>query len=624
MEKGKLPGGIFRERRISAMLFPCVASLVFSAYITVSVLKTGPLYGTRMMAAALAVWLFWFVLFALDSRRIARGRTEKCLKCSLPAAVLLSLFFGLYLAWTVWGSKCLTLAPLEQLDNGTQYLDTLYLSSLAESFRRSLVPSTLLNSEVYIPYHTFSPLLMSAVASVMQVPAFIAYNYMYPVLFIPVYLAAQILAVAAAREYFSGRTGVTVPDLAVIILVNAGFILRSWLEAYGIWKRNLINSESFLIANTMAFICYGIIFHILKHPGEGRKRTNLLLFLLIPAGIFLITWCKMSVGLLFAVSVMYYLFRMHMKELRFWGINVLYGTVLLLALWLFSLMGSVPLPPGQKVYALAAFKEYCTGRLGILGHWLILMILPALFILAEIFRLRKEKRVFATGKTVWIEDLLLTAFIAFLPGFLIVIDGGSASYFSCALEVPALLLLCGHPGFDPEKWIRREGNGRISLKKAVSVFCVLWCIAMCWINKPDNPMSYVTGEHETALSETLTEIRNTYGEHPDEYTIYLDRDNMAARTFKPWLRVEVKTMYVWPAMTGIGVINATYAEDGAVYSYTETRVPQYGKMSNYGVEYTDSNRAITLEEALEKIGELGKKGVIHVTADGYEVLKVSE
>ena len=137
-------------------------------------------------------------------------------------------------------------------------------------------------------------------------------------------------------------------------------------------------------------------------------------------------------------------------------------------------------------------------------------------------------------------------------------------------------------------------------------------------------MNYVTGEHETALNETLTEIRNTYGEHPDEYTIYLDRDNMAARTFKPWLRVEVKTMYVWPAMTGIGVINATYAEDGAVYSYTETRVPQYGKMSNYGVEYTDSNRAITLEEALEQAGERGKKGVIHVTADGYEVLKVSE
>ena len=615
---------VFRERRISTMVFPCAVSLILSGYLSASVMLEGPRYGIRMTAAALAVSLFWLVLLVLDSRRIARGRTEKWLQCSLPAAVLLSLFFGLYLAWTVWGSQCLTLAPLEQLDNGTQYLDTLYLSSLAESFRRSPVPSTLLNNEVYIPYHTFSPLLMSAIAEVMRVPAFIAYNYMYPVLFIPVYAAAQILAVAAAREYFRGRTGVTVPDMAVIILVNAGFVLQPWLNVYGIWKKNLVISESCLIANTMAFICYGIIFHILKHPGEGRKRTNLLLFLVIPAGIFLITWCKISVGLVFAVSVAYYLFRMHMKELRFWGINVLYGAVLLLALWLFSLMGSVPLPPGQKVYILAAFKEYCTGQLGILGHWMILMILPVLFILAEIFRLRKEKRVFATGKTVWIEDLLLTAFVAFLPGFLIVIDGGSASYFSCALEVPAILLLCGHPGFDPEKWTRRGGNGRIGLKKTVRVFCVLWCIAMCWINKPDDPMNYVTGQHETTLSETLTEIRGTYGVHPEEYTIYLDRDNMAAKTFKPGIRVEVKTMYAWPAMTGIGVINATHLVDGAVYSYTDTRVSQYGKMSNYGVEYTDSDRAITLEEALEKAGERGKKGVIHVTADGYEILKTGE
>ena len=112
--------------------------------------------------------------------------------------------------------------------------------------------------------------------------------------------------------------------------------------------------------------------------------------------------------------------------------------------------------------------------------------------------------------------------------------------------------------------------------------------------------------------------------HPEEYAIYLDRDNMAARTFKPGLRVEVKTMYVWPAMTGIGVINATYAEDGAVYSYAGNKVSRYGKMSNYGVEYTDNDRPVPLDEALEKARARGKKGVIRVTGDGYEVLKTGE
>ena len=256
---------------------------------------------------------------------------------------------------------------------------------------------------------------------------------------------------------------------------------------------------------------------------------------------------------------------------------------------------------------------------------MILLILPALFILAEIFRLRKEKRVIATGKTVWIENLLLTIFIAFLPGFLIIIDGGSASYFSCAVEVPAILLLCGHPCFDPGEWTCVNGKtGRAGLKRAVSILCAVWCVTMCWINKPDDPLQYVTGQHESSLGDIMLEVRGKYGSHPEEYTIYLDQDNVGTRVFKPWLRVEVKTMYAWPAMTGIGVINATYRQGEEIYAYTGTRLPTYGKMSNYGVEYTDSNRAMTLEEALEKAGERGKKGVIHVTADGYEVLKVSE
>ena len=44
---------MFGERRISALVFPCVASLILSAYITVSVLQTRPAYGVRMMTAAL-------------------------------------------------------------------------------------------------------------------------------------------------------------------------------------------------------------------------------------------------------------------------------------------------------------------------------------------------------------------------------------------------------------------------------------------------------------------------------------------------------------------------------------------------------------------------------------------
>lgn len=602
----RLMKAVFGERRISVLVFPWAVSWILTAFVLWSVLKTQPAFGTRMAVIAAAVSLAWSLLLALDCRRILRGKTRRTLRCSLPTALVLSLFLGYFFACIAWGSNYQSLAPLERLDNGTQHLDTLYLSSLAESFRSSVIPATLLNGTTRIPYHTFSNLLMSVVSRIAGVPAFIGYNYLYQTIFLPVYILAQLMAVAAAKEFFSNRTDLRLRDLAVILLVNVGFIYTPWLDVHGIWKRNYIISESFLIANTMAFLCYGVLFRVMKDPGKGKKRTNLVLFLLIPAGIFLITWCKISVGLLFAVSVMYYLFRTHLRELRFWGINILYGVILLAALWLFSLSGSAFLPSGGG-FQLMAFQERCPGPLGIWGHYLILMILPAVFIGLEFFRLRKEKRVIATGKTVWIEDLLLFACAAFLPGFLMDIDGGSAVYFSCVLEIPAVLLLCGHPAFNRE--IRTDGWG----KRIACFLCAAWCAVMCWFNRMEaDPVKYVTGQHTSALSETLLEVREKYGQHPEEYAIFLEQDNIGTRIFKEARRSEMRTMYIWPAMTGIGVINGTYRENGTVYTYLGT------EMTNYGSEYTDFDHALTWEEAKEWAREKGKKGVIRVTADGYE------
>ena len=623
MEKNKVSSCVFGERRVSALIFPCTVSLILSAYITVSVLQTRPAYGIRMMTAALALSLIWAVLFALDCRRAAKGTSEKTLRCPPPAALILSVSLGFYLAYTVWGSGYLSLAPLEQLDNGTQHLDTLFLSSIAESFRQSPVPRVLLNNEAYIPYHYFSNLLMAGIAGVLGTPAYIVYNYMYPALFLPAFLLAQIMAIHKAKEYFSSRTGVGIPELAVMILVNVGFIYQPWLDAHGVWKRNLIVSESFLVASLLTFLSYGIIFHVLKHPGEGRKRTNLLLYVFIPVSIFLITWSKISTGLLYAGSVMYYLFRVHIRKIRCWGLNVLYGVILLAALWLFKLVGGLH----QNNYLLWAFEEYTRkGLLRLPGHYLILLILPVIFTILEIRRLRKEKDVFRTAKSVWIEDLLLVALVGFLPGMYIVMDGGSAAYFSTVVEIPAMLLVCGHPGFEPEKWFRRDTkNARIDPKKAVCVLCTVWCAAMCWINKPADPMKRVTGEHGSNLSGVLLEVRENYGQRPGDYAVYLDRDNIGTEVFrsegkKHAERSDMCTIYAWPALTGISVIDATHKNHvGNVYTYRSTYIEQ---ADNYKGEYTDTyDRPLTLEEALEKAAERGKKGVIHVTPDGYEVLE---
>ena len=76
MRKERFSGFLSGEHRISVLVFPFVTSLILSSCIICAVTGTELLYGSRMMAASLAVSLAWMALFLADSRRIAKGRTK--------------------------------------------------------------------------------------------------------------------------------------------------------------------------------------------------------------------------------------------------------------------------------------------------------------------------------------------------------------------------------------------------------------------------------------------------------------------------------------------------------------------------------------------------------------------
>ena len=604
--------GIFRERRISVLVVPCLVSLVLSAFILTAVVTVRPLYGVRMAIAAVGISAVWMALLILDFRRMTKGRTKRTMLCSPLTVLVPAVFLGIYLAHAVWGSRYLTLAPLEQIDNGVQHLDALFHSSLAESFKRSLIPSTLLNGETYIPYHSFSHLLMSVPSRILGAPALVTYCYMYPALFLPAYLLVQMMAMVSAKEYFCNRSKLRLRDWSLLVLYNVGCLPDAWLDEHGIWKRNCILSESFLIAGLLAFLSYAVILHVMKYPGKGLKRMKILLLAVIPVSIFVITWCKISTGLVFAATVMYTVFRKKIRDIRFWGLNVLYGVLFLLAAWLFNFMEG-GYQSTHNAFRFAAFSPYCPGPLGLLGHYGFLMMMPARFIALEIRRLRKERQVFSTGKTVWIEVALLAAFVSFAPGFVMAFESGSAVYFSYMVEIPAILLLAGQPSFSSERRIP------LTLRRGMCVVCAVWCTVMCWINRASDPMKYVTGQHESNLSAVLMEIREKCGGHPQDYTIYLEEDNIAQQVFKPVILKDLRTAYVWPAMTGVGVINATYEENGTIYSYTGEVLP-----TDYGAQYTDAEHPLSLEEAKAAARQMGKKEIIVVGTGAPQWIVVSE
>ena len=75
--------------------------------------------------------------------------------------------------------------------------------------------------------------------------------------------------------------------------------------------------------------------------------------------------------------------------------------------------------------------------------------------------------------------------------------------------------------------------------------------------------------------------------------------------------------YVCPAMTGVGVINASYYQDGVCYSYLGEQLS-----NEYAMTFTDNEGMLSFEDAIEKARGMGKEALIHITNSGYEVVKI--
>lgn len=589
----------------SLFVFPCTVSILATCLLEYALWITKPAYGLRSGIFAAVLCLIWIVAFVFDQRRVNNDRQHYM---QVGCGWIIAVFFAGLTAWfltsAAWDSGYLTLAPFEAVDNGYQHLDTLFHSAVAESYKRSVVASSLLNDERYLPYHTFSHFLMGNLSKLMGMPSLIAYSFLFPIFFLPLYILAQLLAVSAAKRYFEGSAQIHFLDLIMVVLFLVGVVKNDLLDAYAIKKISYINSESFLVANTMAFLSYGLAFYVLCRFSENRKVLQLFCTFVLPLEIFLISWAKISVGFIFAGSVMYFIFRMKMKELRFWILNFLYLAVFLVCMKLFA--GESAYAVGEEVVKnrFFAFGDYCTGSFGVWGHYAILLFMPGVFFLLEFLHSKFGWEAIKSAGTIWVEEMLICIILAFLPGMVLSSLKVNAAYFSYAVEVPALVLLCGHNYIDLKNW-------KVSLRLVTCVLCIAWCVQNVYTNSLENPLNWVTGSHKTNLSETLLQMRKEVCGHPEKYTIYLEKNTFISDVFSD----SRSACYISPAMTGIGVINGSYRHEDVYYTFRDEPVT-----ANYALNFIDHDR-LDFQEALSCAKKMGKEAVIHITEDGYEYIK---
>lgn len=592
-------GALQKQKKVplSIWAFPVIVCLFLVVTLCIGLQTTASPYQMKVTIAAVSILSLWCVGLFFSQRKLCLGKQKGYggIQGSWPILILIMMLVAYFMLTTVWSLGYLSLAPIERINNGTQFEDTLLHTSIAESFTRGLPLRKLVNDEPFHQYHVFSHFLISVVERVLNLPAFFVYNYLYPVLFFPFYIAAIFFAVVSAKKYFTGREGVSTPDIFIVAFFIIGALPRKILAGSAIWKSSYIISESYLIANTLAFLFYGIAFRMLLKKSWKKWQYRLFVLAIIPLFLFLTAGAKISVGCLLTGTVGYYFFRTKMKKIRYWLLNLYYAAVFGGAYLLFHAPTPVVAKSGEST--VFDFSKYCTQYLKYPGHFLILASFAIIYLAWEIKKGKITWQNLKSGKTVWTELLIVVTLVAFVPATLMSIWGASAAYFSYFVQTPALILLCGSGCLDSFVQSSALGKKRYT---ALMTLLVLWCGYLTYTNSLEFPTAQITGEHKSDLYTQLMEVRALAGDRPQEYTIYLDSDIQ-------------QNVFVFPALTRIGVINATYLRDSTYYTFQDV------VDINNGLTGVTHDK-LSLRAAKRRAAQLGKKKLVHISVDEYKVI----
>lgn len=593
----------FDNKRVSICIVPFVTALLLCTMVGISVVRTASPYLWNALAGITAVLIFWLAVFVCAQRKLTASEMSIY---HLAAIIFSALIVGFFFAGATWGEGYLSLDPIGRINSGRQHVDNLYQSAIAESYNRSILPSALVNQEAVLRYHTFSCLAANAMSRIFKMPCFFVYSYLYPLFILPLYGFVQYVGISAAKKHFTGCGAVTLPDAAVVTIYNVGLFPPSQLSDFAIWKSSYVNSESFVTANTLAILFFALCFRMM----EEEKLKAAFLYIGIPAAIFVLSGTKISVGCLTAAAAAYYLFRTNPKKIKYWLLNLYYLLAVLGSLAAFRGGSGSNSGNSKAAWEWFAFMEYCkNGAGGLAGHYLILSIMAIVFIVFDLKRKNYKKADFVSGKTVWVELIIIVTICSFLPGMFLDIKGGSAAYFSYFSEIPAMILLCGHGYLD----VPFEKK-RAFLKAGVCAVLFIW---MFWAVKFDGAILFPDKDSDAIVNANVYEsamlIREYAKDAPWDFTIYLSENADVLNIYQTL----ISGAYIYPGLSGVGVINASYDLDGASYTIMDQPVTGYALACA-------GHSKLSLEEAVREARALGKKKLIHIENDNYEIFDLAD
>lgn len=612
-----------------------LSSTVMSFTVWFSTFRYGLDCELNIQFCAALVFAFWMVML-IRAKGAGAYRPGQMV---LLTAVLLLL--SVYMADAVWNTGYLTNDPLAAIaaeQNGI-HNDTLFHVSIAQGIQNYGRPSFLVNSAAFYNYHFGSHAVLALLSLVSDIPLYFTYSFLYPVFFLPMYLYLIFSVGERLRRFFCGAKTCgcwSVFDLLFILWLVLPELPESFLDQMAIWKRSWIISESYLVALVFALLYLEILFGA-KERGLFRRSVFTLLWELVltPAFILAAALCKISVGFFLCAGIVYYAFRMHTKELRYWLLNGYYGVWFLL---LYFLPGTLHSPFSSntsfsQIDLLNFMKTYVRLR-----YWgLHVAVLYSFSLLFLFWHLRKKKLVQAIKSKRHIPEEILfwICLTGAIPGNLFVIKGGSAAYFIYVQQLAAVLLLIAYRV--PDELVQALKKSKRACPRILAggaAVCLSGCVLYNGIGcvkgygglMADRYRNGVGSDSAFGLEVCFSQSRYAHSSYKQlidqingltdgckqDYYLYVDESASVWERFT----YNDSSMFFYPAMTGIVAIGELYYEDGQLYYNNNTPYLSGWYKPN------PNEPKMTLETALEVCRRDGKTALIHLYGDTLEIIPV--
>ena len=399
-----------------------------------------------------------------------------------------ALVISAWAAGVVWISRYKLPLYFETFaTTGNVHHDPVYLVAIGNMMRTYGIASTGLDGVPYTPYHYGSSWLFSRWSDLIGTDLLSFYSLGYAVILIPTFFASIAMLATEARKVSllarpHGWLRSNWWGWLALFIGTIGILPDTALDAMAVWNAHALLSESYLagLPVFMMAIAIGLI-------AWRSERTSLgLLLVFFPLILAALAFLKVSLMVLLFALVIYVLVRTR----KLFTLAGAAGAVLMFIAGYLSYK-AVSLPAQNQGFSPLHFVRYQTAPGWHQFFPLIHFAWSWVYIAGRIYeeRITDLAGLWAAVKNrsiIDVELMLGVTILAFLPGALLIIHGGSAIYFSDVPRWLALALVIARAGHWVSLWRERRdkpsATGSMRLATALAVFVALPFVVTMLLN----------------------------------------------------------------------------------------------------------------------------------------------